>query len=32
VGPQRWVRYGNDVVLVNIRTGRVIEVHRAFFW
>ena len=32
VGPQRWVRYGNDVVLVNIRTGRVVEVHRAFFW
>jgi Ni/Co efflux regulator RcnB len=31
-GPQRWIRYGNDVVLVNVRTGRVIEVHRAFFW
>lgn len=28
----RWVRYGNDVVLVNIRTGRVIEVHNSFFW
>lgn len=32
VGPRRWVRYGNDVVLVNIRTGRVVEVHRDFFW
>ncbi|WP_157215627.1 RcnB family protein [Flavisphingomonas formosensis] len=31
-GPQRWIRYGNDVVLVNIRTGRVITVHRDFFW
>lgn len=28
----RWVRYGNDVVLVNKRTGRVIEVHNSFFW
>lgn len=31
-GPNRWVRYGNDVVLVNMRTGRVIEVHNGFFW
>jgi len=31
-GYNRWIRYGNDVVLVNIRTGRVIQVHRAFFW
>lgn len=31
-GQNRWVRYGNDVLLVNVRTGRVIEVHRAFFW
>jgi Ni/Co efflux regulator RcnB len=23
---QRWIRYGDDLVLVNIRTGRVIEV------
>lgn len=23
---QRWVRYGNDLVLVNIRTGRVLRV------
>ena len=28
----RWVRYGNDVVLVNIRSGRVVTVHRGFFW
>jgi Ni/Co efflux regulator RcnB len=27
-----WVRYGNDAVLVNLRTGRVVEVNRAFFW
>ncbi|KQX17538.1 MULTISPECIES: RcnB family protein [unclassified Sphingomonas] len=31
-GYNRWVRYGNDVVLVNRRTGRVVEVHRSFFW
>lgn len=31
-GPNRWVRYGNDVVLVNVRTGRVLEVHNRFFW
>ena len=23
---QRWVRYGNDLVLVNVRSGRVLEV------
>jgi Ni/Co efflux regulator RcnB len=28
----RWVRYGNDVVLVNVRTGRVIQVYNGFFW
>lgn len=28
----RWVRYGNDVVMVDIRTGRVLEVHNRFFW
>ena len=28
----RWIRYGNDVVLVNMRTGRVVEVHNRFFW
>lgn len=31
-GYQRWVRYGNDVALVNIRNGRVVAVHRDFFW
>lgn len=28
----RWVRYGNDVVLVNLHSGRVLEIHRGFFW
>lgn len=31
-GYQRWVRYGNDVVLVDIRSGRVIQVYSRFFW
>jgi Ni/Co efflux regulator RcnB len=31
-GNQRWVRYGNDVVLVNVRNGRVIQVYNGFFW
>jgi Ni/Co efflux regulator RcnB len=25
---QRWIRYGDDLVLVNVRTGRVIQVIR----
>lgn len=29
---QRWVRYGNDVVLVDIRNGRVLEVNGGFFY
>jgi Ni/Co efflux regulator RcnB len=29
---QRWVRYGNDVVLVDTRSGRVITVYNSFFW
>ena len=29
---QRWVRYGNDVLLINIRNGRVLRVYRDFFW
>lgn len=29
---RRWIRYGNDVVLVNVRNGRVLDVHRNFFW
>jgi Ni/Co efflux regulator RcnB len=27
-----WVRYGNDVLLINTRTGRVITVYRDFFY
>lgn len=29
---QRWIRYGNDVVLINTRNGRVLIVYRSFFW
>lgn len=32
VATQRWVRYGNDVVLVNVRTGRVVAVNNGFFY
>ena len=28
----RWVRYNNDVVMVNTRTGRVVTAHNGFFW
>jgi len=28
----RWVRYGNDVALVNMRDGRVLQVYNQFFW
>ncbi|PNU02276.1 RcnB family protein [Novosphingobium guangzhouense] len=28
----RWVRYNNDVVMINARTGRVVTVHNGFFW
>ena len=28
----QWIRYGNDAVLVNTRTGRVVEVNNGFFW
>jgi Ni/Co efflux regulator RcnB len=28
---QRWVRYGRDVVLVNTRNGRVVQVRNGFF-
>jgi Ni/Co efflux regulator RcnB len=31
-GYQRWVRYGDDVLLVDIRNGIVREVIRDFFW
>jgi Ni/Co efflux regulator RcnB len=27
-GEERWIRYGDDLVLVNIRTGRVLDVVR----
>ncbi|MHA6723938.1 RcnB family protein [Sphingomonas sp. RS2018] len=30
-GYQRWVRYGNDVVLVDTRTGRVVQVRPRYF-
>lgn len=29
---QRWVRYGNDVVLIDARTGRIARVHNGFFY
>ena len=32
LGYQRWVRYGNDVVLVDIRSGRVATVYNGFFY
>jgi Ni/Co efflux regulator RcnB len=28
----RYVRYGNDVLLINTRTGRVLRVYNAFFY
>ncbi|MFM5895357.1 MAG: RcnB family protein [Novosphingobium sp.] len=28
----RWVRYGNDAVMVDIRNGRVLRVISGFFW
>lgn len=31
-GPYRWVRYGDDVVLVDIYTGEVMDVIYDFFW
>jgi len=31
-GPYRWVRYYNDVLLVNIYTGQVADVIYDFFW
>lgn len=29
---RRWIRYGNDVVLVDIRTGRAVTVYNRFFF
>lgn len=31
-GYQRWIRYGNDVVLIDVRNGRVFEVNNGFFY
>ena len=31
-GPYRWVRYYDDVMLVDIRTGRVVDAIPGFFW
>jgi hypothetical protein len=31
-GPYRWVRYYDDVLLVNIYTGEVVDVIHDFFW
>ena len=32
LGHQRWVRYGRDVVLIDTRNGRVLEVNSGFFF
>jgi Ni/Co efflux regulator RcnB len=29
---QRWIRYGNDLLLVNVRTGRVLQVIHYRYW
>ena len=29
---QQWVRYGNDVVLIDLRSGRVLQVYSRFFF
>ncbi|UUR07032.1 RcnB family protein [Sphingomonas glaciei] len=31
-GPYRWIRYHDDVLLVDLRTGRVLDRIRDFFW
>lgn len=31
-GPYRWVRYYDDVLLVDVRDGRVVDVIHDFFW
>jgi Ni/Co efflux regulator RcnB len=31
-GPYRWVRYWDDALLVDLRTGRVVDVLHNFFW
>jgi len=32
LGWQRWVRYGNDVLLIDVRSGRVLDVQSRFFF
>lgn len=31
-GPYRWVRYYDDVLLIDLRSGRVVDVIHNFFW
>ncbi len=31
-GPYRWVRYFDDVALVDIRTGEIVDIIYSFFW
>jgi Ni/Co efflux regulator RcnB len=31
-GPYRWVRYWDDALLVDLRSGRVVDVIHGFFW
>ena len=31
-GPYRWVRYWDDALLVDTRTGMVVDVIYSFFW
>lgn len=28
----RWIRYNNDVVMIDMRSGRVTQVYNGFFW
>ncbi|WP_281363134.1 RcnB family protein [Parasphingopyxis algicola] len=31
-GPYRWIRYYDDVLLVDVRNGYVVDVIHDFFW
>mgnify|MGYP006178734237 CR=1 FL=1 len=31
-GPYRWVRYYDDVLLIDLRSGRVVDAIHDFFW
>ena len=31
-GYQRWIRYGNDVVLIDTRSGQTVQVYNGFFY